>query len=125
MKLNATQYNTSDRAFPLAPIESVLIAGGVSTTPDGVETEVTSELSLVFIEGTLAPLRCSATGGYPPPDITIQLGQEDITNQLSLGHSVKLTGNRSLRYSIILHCIQMSGIATCTLLYCILLYSSA
>lgn len=85
----------------VAPIDVLSLEGGSPT--DGDVPEVADggagwkERHLVFKESVPSSLECVAGGGYPPPDITIQLGGDDITNRLSLSHVVRLLGNRSLR----------------------------
>lgn len=54
------------------------------TSYDGVEPR----RDAVFIENRPTPTRCVADGGYPAPDMTLQLADRDVTN--AFGFSQRL-----------------------------------
>ena len=87
-------YNNSASAtllFP-APVHTISISDSHNTVH---YTDV--ERTLTFRENTDVSLFCKSLGGCPPPEISIYLGKNDITNVFHLETYTKLTGTRGLR----------------------------
>ena len=53
-----------------------------------------------LVEGEPVSVSCTASGGYPPPQVTIRIGNSDITNTFAaVDNQTLLHGNgRGLRY---------------------------
>lgn len=78
--------------FLLAPIKWLYIVLQRSF----VDLE-TPQLYLTLTEGRPVPLKCLSHGGYPPPEMTMFLGDRDITDRFRPSHTTDVTGPRGLR----------------------------
>ena len=62
------------------------------------DEDVDSSLkTLSWTEGESESLSCVSVGGYPPPDVAVQMHSVDITDQFTLSCSATLHGIRGLR----------------------------
>jgi hypothetical protein len=56
---------------------------------------------MTFVESVADRLRCVSVGGYPPPELSVFLGDRDITDQFSTTRtSATLHGARGLRLMV-------------------------
>ena len=55
---------------------------------------------LSFIEGRPSTVRCVSIGGYPPPDMDVQLGSHKLTSEFNVRHSATLRGSPGLRQMV-------------------------
>lgn len=52
---------------------------------------------VIFAESDTRPLRCIAQGGYPPPDVTVQFGANDVTDYFRQARTSRLVGVAGLQ----------------------------
>ncbi|KAK2160954.1 hypothetical protein LSH36_124g07015 [Paralvinella palmiformis] len=84
--------------FVRAPVESLaLTAANYSGELGLTQDDNKHSRKITMIENTLNPLRCTARGGYPAPELSIKLGKEDITKQFRHSCTPVLTGEPGLR----------------------------
>jgi len=77
------------------PVESVVF----------IINNITQKSSVDVIEGVPVSLNCTSAGGYPPPQLTVRLGNSDITNRFeTTAKQTLLPGNgrglRRIKYEI-------------------------
>jgi hypothetical protein len=94
-------------AMPSAPVQSVYfvtassppypVTDGPSPPAGHRDAAETSPVDLTFIAGIAGTLRCVAVGGYPPPELTVRLGGQDLTDRLAVSHTAELVGEPGLR----------------------------
>jgi len=79
----------------------VATVGGTDPCHPGDAAEPpSSPPTIAFVEGVPGRLSCVTTGGYPPPEIAIKVGADDVTNQFVLSYVPTLCGERGLRLMV-------------------------
>jgi len=81
---------TDNSSTVLPPIERRRIPGQASSGGEHIG-------HLVFVEGLPRKLRCVCDGGFPLPEMSVYLGQSDVTQKFILSKSVSLDGAKGLR----------------------------
>jgi len=75
-----------------------MLVSDENTTFDGRPVVTANQSSqLIYTEHENGLLRCVAFGGSPPPDISVYIGQQDITSRLTVSRSPTLSRERGLR----------------------------
>jgi len=59
--------------------------------------QLTTDEQLSFTENVPSSLRCVALSGYPPGEMNVFIGRRDVTADLRLSQSSKLSGRKGLR----------------------------
>ena len=76
-----------------APVETIFISNE-NRTEEGEGARIRG---LSFVEHKPSTVRCISVGGYPPPEMDIHLGNQDITDQFAIKHTSELKGVKGLR----------------------------
>lgn len=73
-----------------APIDRLfIVVGEMVTSYDGIEPR----RDAVFIENRPTPTRCVADGGYPAPDMTLQMADRDVTNAFAFSQRLRFASD--------------------------------
>lgn len=91
-----TNRNKLKSKFYSAAVESINLS--LSASDQHVDDRnFLAHHTLVFVENMPSTVSCRATGGYPPPDLTIHIDKSDVTDEFSLQHRISYSGKKSLR----------------------------
>ena len=70
------------------------------TTVGGVVKQVDGCCQVTLQENVLGRLRCASVGGYPPPELTMFIGDRDVTPQFRQSTAATLHGEPGLRLMV-------------------------
>jgi len=74
------------------PVERVVISDD-----NFISDESSTPVSIHLVDSRPSTLRCTAFGGYPPPNIELFVGQRDVTADFGFSSNASLSGRRGLR----------------------------
>ncbi|ESO09242.1 hypothetical protein HELRODRAFT_190438 [Helobdella robusta] len=69
----------------------------LSSSSSSSSTHIKNIQPITLVENIPSTVVCTASGGYPLPDITVQIAKEDRTNEFLFHHIVALIGSKSMR----------------------------